>query len=296
MIGKNEVKKDPSEVLWQSCLKWAQEKDSDFKQRCQEDLACKNISLKQLSLLPMREINTSISPFSRLTMPLSGIRRLFGMTPYLAEELQLWGNNSEKWLRSCNVTRASVLLIADGFEGEGPAWGVLAGAEALESTVITLSDKPWNIVNEYGITACALTTGMLKTWVDSGVNSGICSSFFCLSNDLTDNQRSMWQEKLGAPIYRQIGLPGVQSSVIAWECLKQAGYHWPIDLFWPEIIDTRMQTILPTSETGELVLTALRRRSTTGIRVRTSWYGHFTEEICDCGSPFPRFILEKMNF
>ncbi len=295
MIEKNEVKKDTPEILWESCLKWAQEKDSDFTQRCQEDLVSKNISLKQLSLLPLQASIESTSPFSRLTMPLSGVKRLLGKTPYLAEEIQLWANTSEMWLRSCAVTRASVLLIADGFEGEGPAWGVLAGAENLGSTVITLSDKPWNIVDEYGITDCALTTGMLQNWVDSGANSGVCSSFFCLSNDLTDDQRNRWQENLGAPIYRQIGLPGVQSSVIAWECLKQAGYHWPIDLFWPEIIDTRMRTILPPSETGELVLTALRRRSTTGIRVRTGWYGHFTEDICGCASPFPRFILGEMN-
>lgn len=289
--GKERNENTP-ESYWKQCLEWAVEKDYDFRQHC--DMANVNpeeLYLTQIDQLPSQNSVKSTSAFSRLTLPASCISRFLGKTPYLIEEMQIWAENSESWLRSCDVTRASVLLIADGFDGEGPAWGVLKGAEALQTTVVTSAPEPWEVIGDYGVTACALTEPLLKEWMHRGESIGSCQAFFCLSSELNDYQRKQWQEKLGVPIYRQLGLPGVQSSVIAWECAEQQGYHCPIDSFWPEVVSPRTQKLLTKGELGEFLMTALRRRSTTAIRLHTGWYGHLGDEPCCCGFPGTRFVM-----
>ena len=288
------AKENTPEAYWKQCLEWAAEKDYSFRQCCNMvNVKPDGLSLAQIDRLPLQVSVEAASVFSRLNLPASSISRFLGTTPYLMEEMQIWAENSESWLRSCDVTRASVLLIADGFSGEGPAWGVLKGAEALQTTVVTVAPEPWEVIDDYGVTVCALTESLLKEWIHRGESIGTCQSFFCLSSDLNDYQRKQWQEKLGVPIYRQLGLPGVQSSVIAWECSNQQGYHFPIDSFWTEVINPQTQQVSSSDESGELLVTALRRRSTTAIRLRTGWYGRLLEEPCRCGSQWPRFILPE---
>ncbi|MFA6849502.1 MAG: hypothetical protein WCS30_04060 [Selenomonadaceae bacterium] len=289
-----EQKEDTPQKQWEQCLHWAEEKDEDFHERCKAIGAnIENFSLAKIAAFPLQSKQQSLSPFSRLTLPMSGVARMLGTTPYLAEELELWKANSANWLRACGVNRTSVLLIADGFKGEGPAWGILEGAKSLQAMVVTMSKKPWETVVEYGANTCALTAPLLGQWIDSGKDHGTCQAFFCLSNDLSNRQRNVWQAKLGVPIYRQLGIRGVQASVVAWECSQQQGYHCAMDCFWPEIIDSKTTKVIPASREGELVLTALERRSTTAIRLRTGWEGRFVEGVCACGISWPRFVLKE---
>lgn len=277
---KGTGEKEQWELAWQDCLRWAAEKDAGFAKRCEEfGIIPENIALSELERLPVQRSALGGNAFSRLTLPLSGISRILGKTTYLAEELAVWEHCAEQWLRSCGVTRATVLLIADGFSEDGPGWGMLRGANALKTTVCTVAERPWETVAEYGVTACALTKPLLEQWVSRGGSAGSCQAFFCLSNDLSAEERQCWQERLNVPIYRQIGLAGVQASAIAWECSRQQGYHWPLESFWPELIAG-----------GELVVTALQRRSTTVIRLQTGIKGDFLTGLCPCGATWPRFL------
>ena len=171
---------DSPEALWQACLRWAQEKDMDFRLRCSEaKVKTAQLSLAQLATLPLQpQPDAQAAVFSRLTLPLSAVARLMGSTPYLAEELEDWGAKSALWLQTCGISRGSVLLIADGLAGEGPGWGVLQGAEALQATVATLSEQPWEDIQAYGAGACALTARLLDAWVESRADAGICRNFF----------------------------------------------------------------------------------------------------------------------
>lgn len=289
-----EVKKDSSEELWQECLRWAREKDNDFKERCHiAGVNSEKLPLKELAALPLQPMpEPSASSFSRLTLPLSGVARLMNSTPYLTEEMDDWAQKSAFWLRSCGMTLASILLVADGLDGEGPGWGVLEGAKTMQTTVVSLSTRPWETVSECGASACALTASLLDAWLASGEGPGTCRTFFCLTEGVSEEQRQSWQKHLGYPVYRQWGLPGLQASLVAWECPRGGGFHLPIDSFWPEVIHPQTQEMIAPGELGELVLTALRRRSSPAIRMRTGWLGRFAENHCRCGSPYPQFIPE----
>lgn len=277
-------------------MQWAEEKDRDFEERyAGVEMNLKNFSLREIANLPLQEMKKDIEVFSQLTLPLSGVARLIGKTTYLKDELKVWEKNCAQWLDACGINRSSVLLIADGFEEEGPAWGIVSAAQDLQAMVVTMSKYPWDRVIECGANACALTRELLFEWVASGHATGTCQMFFCLSTDLSDIQRREWQNILGVPIYRQLGLPGVQASSIGWECPAEDGYHFDMGSFWPEIIESLTKKVIPASRKGELVLTALQRRSTTAIRLQTGWQGHFTEGICCCGSIWPRFVCQEEN-
>ena len=290
-----EVKKDSPEELWQDCLLWAREKDNDFKERCRvAGVNSEKLPLKELAALPLQpKPEPSASPFSRLTLPLSGVARLMNSTPYLVEEVDDWAQKSAFWLRSCGMTLASILLVADGLDGEGPGWGVLEGAKTMQTTVVSLSTSPWETVSECGASACALSAPLLDAWMNSGEGPGTCRTFFCLTAGASEEQRQAWQKYLGYPVYLQWGLPGLQASLVAWECPQGGGFHLPIDSFWPELIDSQTQELTAPGVAGELVLTALRRRSSPAIRMRTGWVGRFAEKTCRCGSPYPKFIPEE---
>ena len=284
---------DSPEALWQACLRWAQEKDMDFRLRCSDaKVKAAQLSLAQLATLPLQpQPDAQAAVFSRLTLPLSAVARLMGSTPYLAEELEDWGAKSALWLQTCGISRGSVLLIADGLAGEGPGWGVLQGAEALQATVATLSEQPWEDIQSYGAGACALTARLLYAWVESGADAGICRNFFCLTSSVAEEQRQRWEQRLGALVHRQWGLPGLQASAVAWECPRRQGFHIAADSFWAETVDSVTLQALPLGETGELVLTALRRRSAPAIRMRTGCLGRLEEGNCRCGSLAPRFVF-----
>lgn len=283
--------KETADKLWQDCLRWAQEKDGEFRAR----LAAAGVgagdvqTLDKLPLVPLQEVlPAEASPLARLTLPLSGILRLQGSTPYLREELQPWAEHGAAWLRACGLTLASVLLVADGLDGEGPAWGVLRGAEDMGATVVSLAARPWEAAWHYGASACALTAPLLERWLTEGDGPGPCRAFFCLTTGVTDAQRARWQEQLGVPVYRQWGLRGLQASAVAWECSWRQGFHLQTDCFWAEVVSPDTLQPLPWGEEGELVLTALHRRSTPAIRLRTGWQGRLLAARCRCGSALDR--------
>lgn len=292
-----EQKKSTPTEQWRRCLQWADEKDRDFQERYSAmGLNLKDFSLREIATLPLQEMTKDREVFSQLTLPLSGVARLIGKTTYLKDEMEFWEKNCVEWLRNCGINRSSVLLIADGFAEEGPSWGVVSAAQSLQAMVVTMSKHPWDRATECGASACVLTRDLLSEWIDSGHTAGTCQMFFCLSSDLSDAQRQEWQNILGVPVYRQLGLLGVQASAVGWECPAQEGYHFNMDVFWPEIIESVTKKVIPASREGKLVITALQRRSTMAIRLQTGWQGHFAEGSCSCGSIWPRFIRSEVDF
>ena len=292
---EQEKKKRTPANRWEDCLHWAEEKDIDFNERCKErGLELTQFSLHKIAALPVYDARSKTELFSKLTVPLSSVARLIGRTTYLEEELAQWGENSAEWLAACGINWTTVLLVADGFDKDGPAWGMIEGAKTLKALTVGMSERPWEDVVAYGANACVLTVDLREKWMASGRSAGPCRMLFCLSNDLSDRRRKEWQEKLEVPIYRQLGLAGVQSSAIAWESLCQTGYHFNLDCFWPEIVDLSTETVLPAHKEGALILTAMDRRSTTAIRLVTGWKGAFKKGTSSCEIKWPQFMLSEI--
>jgi phenylacetate-CoA ligase len=71
------------------------------------------------------------------------------------------------------------------------------------------------------------------------------------------------------------------------ECEKHEGIHYWADYYILEIIDPETLEPLPPGETGEMVVTTLRKEAAPLIRYRTRDLTHLQPELCSCGSVLP---------
>lgn len=71
------------------------------------------------------------------------------------------------------------------------------------------------------------------------------------------------------------------------ECQKHEGVHYWADYFILEIIDPETLEPVSPGETGEMVVTTLRKEATPLIRYRTRDLTHLIPEPCSCGSVLP---------
>jgi phenylacetate-CoA ligase len=71
------------------------------------------------------------------------------------------------------------------------------------------------------------------------------------------------------------------------ECRKHEGIHYWADYYILEIIDPETLTPVPAGETGEMVVTTLRKEAVPLIRYRTRDLTHLRSDPCSCGSVLP---------
>ncbi|MDC0709443.1 AMP-binding protein [Stigmatella sp. ncwal1] len=80
------------------------------------------------------------------------------------------------------------------------------------------------------------------------------------------------------------------------ECDAHSGYHLTQAHVLMEIVDPRTGAVLPSGETGEIVVTALLRYDSPIIRFRTGDLGYLETAPCACGSTLTRFHLRGRAF
>jgi phenylacetate-CoA ligase len=91
------------------------------------------------------------------------------------------------------------------------------------------------------------------------------------------------EELYGIKAYNSYGLSEMCGPGVAFECRAQEGLHVWEDHFYPEIVDPATGERLPEGETGELVLTTLKREAMPLIRYRTGDLTRLLPGRCPCG-------------
>ena len=72
------------------------------------------------------------------------------------------------------------------------------------------------------------------------------------------------------------------------ECTAHQGIHYWADYYILEILDPETLEPVPPGETGEMVVTTLRKEAAPLIRYRTRDLTRLIPEPCPCGNPLPR--------
>ncbi|HVV72922.1 MAG TPA: phenylacetate--CoA ligase [Verrucomicrobiae bacterium] len=99
----------------------------------------------------------------------------------------------------------------------------------------------------------------------------------------TEETRRRVEQAFGIDVYNSYGLTEMNGPGVAFECEHKAGLHLWEDHFILEIIDPGTGEPLPDGETGELVLTTLRREAMPILRYRTRDITSIIPEPCACG-------------
>ena len=107
---------------------------------------------------------------------------------------------------------------------------------------------------------------------------------------LTDAMREEMHKVWGKDILitSNYGMSELMGPGVSGECLEHCGMHINEDYFIPEIIDPKTGEVLPAGETGELVITCIRKEGIPLIRYRTKDITKLYYEPCKCGRTFCR--------
>lgn len=106
---------------------------------------------------------------------------------------------------------------------------------------------------------------------------------FCTSERLYDHQRETISRLFGCPVANGYG--GRDAGFIAHEC-PSGNMHITAEDIVVEIIDEAGR-VLPTGQSGEIVVTHLATRDYPFIRYRTGDIGTLGDEACPCGRGLP---------
>lgn len=99
----------------------------------------------------------------------------------------------------------------------------------------------------------------------------------------TEETRHRIEQAYGIRVYNSYGLTEMNGPGVAFECEHQAGMHLWEDHFLIEVVNPTTGEPLPDGETGELVLTTLRREAMPILRYRTRDITSVIPEPCACG-------------
>ncbi len=99
----------------------------------------------------------------------------------------------------------------------------------------------------------------------------------------TEETRRRIEEIYGCDVYNSYGLTEMNGPGVAFECEHKAGMHLWEDNYILEIINPQTGKPLPEGETGELVLTSLKREAMPLLRYRTRDITAIIPEPCRCG-------------
>jgi phenylacetate-CoA ligase len=99
----------------------------------------------------------------------------------------------------------------------------------------------------------------------------------------TEETRRRIEQAFGCDVYNSYGLTEMNGPGVAFECEHKAGLHLWEDNFILEIINPETGEPLPEGQTGELVLTTLKREAMPILRYRTRDITSIIPEPCKCG-------------
>jgi phenylacetate-CoA ligase len=99
----------------------------------------------------------------------------------------------------------------------------------------------------------------------------------------TEETRRRIEQAFNLDVYNSYGLTEMNGPGVAFECEQKAGMHLWEDNFILEVVNPKTGEPLPDGETGELVLTTLKREAMPVLRYRTRDITSVIPEPCACG-------------
>lgn len=207
------------------------------------------------------------------------------LTPYTANDLNMWAGLVERCLRQAGVREDDVLFVTHGYGLFTGGLGVHAGAERLGCTVVPTStgqtQRQIELIKEMRATVLVGTPSYLLYLSDQIAEMGLKPSDLklrlcvCGAEPWSESLRRELESRLNVRAYDLYGLSEIIGPGVASEVEGDSGrlVIWE-DHFYPEIVD------------GELVLTSLVKEALPLLRYRTgdltTWAGTHKDGIFRC--------------
>lgn len=217
--------------------------------------------------------------------------------PYTVQDVDDWAVMMARSFEIAGITPLDRIHITPGYGLWTAGIGFQAGAEKLGSMAIPMgpgnTDKQLQMMMDLKSTVIIGTSSYALVLAEEVAKREFRSKIK-LKKGVIGSER--WGEKmrqrikneLGIEIYDIYGLTEIYGPGIAIDCECHEGMHYYDDYLYFEIIDSETGEVLPEGETGELVITTLRKEGAPLLRYRTRDLTRIIPEKCKCGLTYPR--------
>ena len=217
--------------------------------------------------------------------------------PYTKQDVIDWATQFARCYEMAGITPADRIQITPGYGLWTAGIGFQLGAERLGAMAIPMgpgnTEKQLQMMQDLKSTVITATSSYALLLAEEIGKRGLRDKVH-LKKGVIGSER--WGEKmrhrieteLGIEIYDIYGLTEVYGPGIGISCDAHAGMHIWDDFVYIEVVDPKTGEVLPDGETGELVLTTLRKQGAPLIRYRTHDLTRIMPGTCPCGSHHPR--------
>lgn len=216
---------------------------------------------------------------------------------YTHNDLEVWSDCMARIITASGVTREDIAQISFGYGLFTGAFGLHYGLQKVGCMVVPISsgnsEKQLMIMEDFQTSVLIATPSygvyLSEMAKDKGVSDrlklrvGLFGSEVC-----TPEMRTQIEKNIGITVTDNYGLTELGGPGVSGECLERDGLHINEDYYLCEVIDPDSGEVLPTGETGELVITPLAKEAFPIFRYRTKDLARLTDEPCPCGRTQPR--------
>jgi len=216
--------------------------------------------------------------------------------PYTKNDVDDWATMFARCYETAGITNLDRIQITPGYGLWTAGIGFQAGCEKLGAMAIPVgpgnTEKQLQLMVDLQSTViCATSSYALllaeevkKNQLKDKINlkKGVIGS-----ERWGDLMRKHIAEELEFELFDIYGLTEVYGPGIGIDCEKHEGIHYWNDFLYFEIIDPETGKVLPNGETGELVITTLKKEAAPLIRYRTHDLTRIISKPCSCGSQYP---------
>ncbi|MDR1319876.1 MAG: phenylacetate--CoA ligase [Gracilibacteraceae bacterium] len=217
--------------------------------------------------------------------------------PYTRQDVEDWATMFARCFALAGVTRADRVQITPGYGLWTAGIGFQAGCEKLGAMAVPTgpgnTEKQLQLMLDLQSTVICATASYALLLAEEVQKRGLADKIN-LKRGVIGSER--WGELMRRRIAEQLrielfdiyGLTEIYGPGIAIDCPSHTGMHYWDDFIYCEVIDPATGKVLPEGETGEIVVTTLRKEGAPLLRYRTHDISRLIPGQCPCGRSYPR--------
>ncbi|MFZ7110603.1 MAG: phenylacetate--CoA ligase family protein [Desulfatiglandales bacterium] len=266
-------------------------------------------TLDDLQMLPFTTTNDLQEgyPFPLLSVPLDQVVRIHASSGttgkrkvlcYTKKDIDDWTHFFARCLEMADMNREDRVQIAVGYGVWTAGIGFQTACEAFGAMAIPTGPGNMDMQCQFlvdmqtTVMCCTASMGLLlaEEVHRRGIRDQLNLKKMILGSERAgDAMRKHIRERLGIEhIFDIPGMTELYGPGTGLDCIHHQGIHYWADYYILEILDPDTLKPVPEGETGEMVVTTLRKQAVPLIRYRTRDLTRLIPGTCPCGSILPR--------
>jgi phenylacetate-CoA ligase len=265
-------------------------------------------SLKDISKLPFttsKDLQEGY-PFPLRSVPFDKIVRIHASSGttgkrkvlcYTQRDIDDWANMFARCYEIAGLTSKDRVQVAVGYGVWTAGVGFQLGVERLGAMAIPIGpgniDMQCQFLEDFQSTVLCSTASMGILMAEEvekrGLRNRIALKKLIMGSERSsDAQRKKMKELLTVEhVFDIPGLTELYGPGTGLDCIYHEGIHYWADYYILELLDPETLEPVPPEETGEMVVTTLRKEAAPLVRYRTRDLTKLIQKRCSCGSILP---------